>query len=110
MGQVLGYCSIDALLDAVASGTEWPVMAPLPPVAQHCAAAAGAPGQTATDAAPTARMPTPEGDATTVPVPPVAQTVCEAPKAIVPPAPAPPTFPPANVELFVGRRTYMDVV
>ena len=100
-----------ALLEVVASGEEWPIRAPPPPVAQRVAAAAGAPGQIATDASPTARVSTPEGSAKTVPVPSVALTVrCKAPMATVPAVTAPPTIPPANVELFVGRWEYADVV
>jgi len=67
--QELGYCSLDALLDAVASGKEWPVTAPLPPCGPALCR----------------RMPTPGGDATTVSVPPVALGTRPAPNLPSPP-------------------------
>ena len=69
LGQEIGYDSLDAMLDVVASGEEWPVGGPPPPVARRIAEAAGAPGQTATDAAPPTRMRQPQGSASNAPVP-----------------------------------------
>ena len=63
LGQELGFDSIDAMLDVVASGEEWPIMVPSHPEVRRVAAAAGAPKQTATDAAPPTHALTPAGSA-----------------------------------------------
>ena len=110
LGQELGYDSLDAMLDVVASGEEWPIRVPPPPVVRRVAEAAGAPGQTATDAAPTTRVQEPEGSASSGSFHPRILLVRSAtPVDQGPAAPAPPVIPPADVLQFVGRE-FADVV
>ena len=100
----LGYESLDAMLDVVASGEEWPVRGPPPPVARCIAEAAGAPGQTATDATPPTRMRQPQGSSSTAPVPSVVLPVhSTAPVDKGPAVSAPPVIPPADPKKFVGE-------
>ena len=75
LGQELGFDSIDAMLDVVASGEEWPITVPPLPEVRRVAAPAGSPGQTVTDAAPPIYMLTPVGSVSSVPVPPVVRAV-----------------------------------
>ena len=95
------------MLDVVASGEEWPVRRPPAPAPRRVAEAAGAQGQSATDATPPTRVQKPLGSASTAPVscmaPPVRST---APAA----ASAPPMIPPADPALFVGGSAYAAVV
>ena len=65
----LGDDSLEEMLDVVASGEEWPARGPPAPAPRRVAEAAGAPGQTATDATPPTRVQKPQGSASTAPVP-----------------------------------------
>ena len=93
----LGDDSLDAMLDVVASGGEWPDRGPPAPVARQIAEAAGALRQTATDATPPTRVQRPQGSASTAPVPSVVLPVrSTAPMEKAPAASAPPVIPPAR--------------
>ena len=106
----LGDDSLEAMLDVVASGEEWPDRGPPAPVARHVAEAAGALGQTATDATPPTRVQKPQGSASTTPVPSVVLPVrSTAPMEKAPAASATPVIPPADPKLFVGRDHYAAV-
>ena len=110
LGQELGYDSLDAMLDVVASGEEWPIRVPPPPAVRRVAEAAGAPGQTATNAAPTTRVHQPQGSASSVSVPPVVLTVhSTAPVDTGPAVSASPVISPADVLQIVGEE-YTAVV
>ena len=103
----LGDDSLEDMLDVVASGEEWPARGPPAPAPRHVAEAAGAPGQSATDATPPTRVQKPQGSASTALVPSVAPPVrSTAPAA----ASAPPMIPPADPKMFVGGPQYAAVV
>ena len=104
LGQELGYDSLDAMLDVVASGEEWPIRVPPPPAVRRVAEAAGAPGQTATDAAPTTRVQQPQGSASTSSFRPILSVRSAVPVDKGPAASAPPVIPPADVLQIVGEE------
>ena len=95
----------------MALGGEWPDRGPPASVARRVAEAAGAPGQTATDATPPTRVQKPQGSVWTAPVPSVVLPVrSTAPMEKAPAASAPPVIPPADPVLFVGQDHYARVV
>ena len=100
----LGDDSLEDMLHVVASGEEWPVRGSPAPAPRRVAEAAGAQGQSATDATPPTRVQKPLGSASTAPVssaaPPVRST-----------APAPPKkIPPADPAVFLGGDAYAAAV
>ena len=104
LGQELGYDSLDAMLDVVALEEEWPIRGPPAPVARHVAEAAGAPGQTATDAAPPTRVREPQGSGLTTPVPSAVLSVhSTAPVDKGPAVSAPPRNPTCGSKSVCGR-------
>ena len=107
LGRQLGDDNLEDMLDVVASGEEWPARGPPAPAPRRVAEAAGAQGQSATDATPTTRVQKPLGSASTAPVSSVAPPVrSTAPAA----ASAPPKIPSADPVLFIGEDHYARVV
>jgi len=108
--QLGGDFKLEEMLDVAASG-EWPTPTretPIPAPRRSVAAAAGAPGQSATDASPSTRATRPQEGATTASVSSEAPPVhSSAPAAVTS---RPHFIPPMDPAMFLGGGAYADAV